>query len=281
MVDMIEQKLAEIGQRSDDQISLTETALLIAAMDQPGIHLDRYENHFVKIVQVVEEKISRLESLSDPQDELLRRVHILSRVIHNDFEYSGDEEGYDNLDNAHLIQVIERRRGIPVALGIIYIETARRLGWVMDGLNFPGHFLVRMEYQGQRQIIDPFYGGQTMDAARLRALIKSVLGLGAELNYDYYTPMTNRAILIRLCNNRKTRFIAGEDFENALKTVEIMLLFDPDNVRLRFDAGVLSARLDQKEQAVEYLKYYIDHIGDIRASSEASILLNSLIDTMQ
>ena len=120
-----------------------------------------------------------------------------------------------------------------------------------------------------------------MDAARLRALVKNMLGKGAELNYDYYTPMNNRSILLRLCNNRKTRLIAGDDFQGALGVVKTMLLIAPDNVRLRFDAGVLSARLDHREDAIDYLQYYVDHIGDPMAVAEATTLLLSLKKSLQ
>lgn len=269
-----------IGQNSDKEIALAETALLIASLDQPETHLDRYQNHLKKITQLLQDKIEGRAPLDDPQEEIMARVDLLSHVICKELSYEGDQDGYDNLDNTSLIQVIERRKGIPVALGILYIHAARSVGWVMDGLNFPRHFLVRLDYQGQREIIDPFHGGQIMDAARLRALVKTMLGNGAELNYDYYTPMYNRAILLRLCNNRKTRLISGDDFEGALKVVKTMLLIDPDNARLRFDAGVLSARLNHRQDAIDYLQYYVDHIGDPMAASEASTLLLSLRETL-
>lgn len=269
-------QITDIGQRSDDKISLAETAVLIAGVDQPKTHLDRYYNHLKKITKTLRDKIGDRENRTDPHEEVIARINLLNKVIRTELSYDGDQDGYDNLDNTSLIQVIERRKGIPVALGILYIHAARSVGWIIDGLNFPGHFLVRLDYMGQREIIDPFHDGQIMDAARLRALVKTMLGAGAELNYDYYTPMTNRAILLRLCNNRKTRLIAGEDFDGALKVVKTMLLIDPDNARLRFDAGVLSARLNYRADAIDYLKYYIENIDDPMAASEASTLLLSL-----
>ncbi len=281
MVDVITDQLKQIGQENEQKILLAETALLIAAIDQPGIHLDRYQNHLTKMAETLHNKITQRAVLSDAHDELMARVELLNEVIRGEFKYIGDEDGYDNLDNTSLIQVIERRRGIPVALGILYLHVARAVGWEIDGLNFPGHFLVRLGYQGQREIIDPFYEGQVMDAACLRALVKNMLGKGAELNYDYYTPMNNRSILLRLCNNRKTRLIAGEDFKSAMKTVETMLLIAPNNVRLRFDAGVLSARLDQRQEAINHLEHYIENIGDPMAVSEASALLISLKRSLQ
>lgn len=281
MDDKLLHQLQDIGQMADGDISLAQTALLIASVDQPETHLDRYDNHLKKITQVLRDKMGERKNRADPHEEVIARINLLNKVIRKELGYDGDQDGYDNLDNTSLIQVIERRKGIPVALGILYIHAARSVGWMIDGLNFPGHFLVRLDYMGQREIIDPFYEGQIMDAARLRALVKTMLGAGAELNYDYYTPMTNRAILLRLCNNRKTLLIAGEDFEGALKTVKTMLLIAPDNARLRFDAGVLSARLNYRDDAIEYLQYYIEHIGDPMAASEASTLLLSLQASME
>lgn len=273
-------KLEEIGQKPDGEIDLAQTALLIAAIDQPETHLERYQTHLTKITECLHDKMSDRGVLPDAHDELMARIELINQTIRTNFDYDGDDGGHENIDNTSLIQVIERRKGIPVALGIVYMHAARSLGWVMDGLNFPGHFLIRLDYQGQREIIDPFYDGQLMNAARLRALVKTMIGPGAELNHDYYTPMENRSILLRLCNNRKTILIANDDFKGALQVVKTMLLIAPKNVRLRFDAGVLSARLNEPEQAIDYLEYYVEHIGDPRAASEASSLLLSLKESL-
>src|SRR5437763_12610027 len=72
----------------------------------------------------------------------------LSTLMVGRFGYDGDRLSYDNPNNADLMSVIDRRRGLPVALGILYIHAARAAGLKAVGLSLPGHFLLRIETGG-------------------------------------------------------------------------------------------------------------------------------------
>src|SRR3546814_10733859 len=106
------------------------------------------------------------------------------------------------MSNADMTRVIDRRRGLPVSLGILYLHGARAQGWPICGLNFPGHFLLRLDLGAQRSIIDPFNGGETRDAAALRALLKTMAGEAAELPPEHTRPVRCRDDLLRLQHNR-------------------------------------------------------------------------------
>src|SRR5690606_10569173 len=118
-----------------------------------------------------------------------------------------------------LVRVIDRRKGLPIAISILYIHAGRAQGWNVVGLSFPGHVVIRLEEEGHRLIADPFNGGKVLQAPDLRSLVKNALGDKAELSADYYNPATNREMLIRLQNNIKLRQVESEDYEEALKTV--------------------------------------------------------------
>jgi regulator of sirC expression with transglutaminase-like and TPR domain len=132
------------------------------------------------------------------------RVGALIQVIADDLGYRGDELTYDDLQNANLMRVIDRRKGLPVALGILYIHAARAQGWQAHGLNFPAHFLIAVEIAGQRAILDPFRGQRIGGAGALRGLLKSMLGEDAELSPAHSATLPNRAVLLRLQNNIKS-----------------------------------------------------------------------------
>jgi regulator of sirC expression with transglutaminase-like and TPR domain len=163
----------------------------------------------------------------------------------------------------------------------LYIHLARSQSWQIEGLNFPGHFLVRMEHQGVREIIDPFYDGQIMDASRMRSLVKTVLGEGAELDHAYYEPLSNRSILLRLQHNLKQRLIENEDYLGALQIVEGIQLVAPDEVKLCFDAGVLCARCGLYGQAKKQLEKFIEGESDMRMKIEAQNLLTSIRESQR
>src|SRR5205807_7322353 len=86
------------------------------------------------------------------------RVRAVNEIVLLKYGYSGDELTYDDLQNANLIRVVDRRKGLPVALGILYLHAARAHGWDSVGLGFPGHFLIRLGEGAERLILDPFHG---------------------------------------------------------------------------------------------------------------------------
>ncbi len=273
------QYLRYIGTLENDaDIDLGEGALALGLIFLPGLHVDRYRQHLKKISDHVTDEFQSRTRLKE-KDTVALRVQVLRKIIHEAHGYRGDDSTYDDIQNTNMIRVIERRKGLPVALGIIYIVLARRQGWHMDGLVFPGHFLIRLENGGERVILDPFKEGREMDAASLRQLLKSIVGKGAELSHNYYNAATNRDILIRLANNAKKRFIEGEDYPQALLVTKAMEAIAPQEYRTLFDKAILYAKLKQKPQAVTALEEYIQktpHVGERR---QAQILLQQIKDS--
>ena len=213
--------LRRLAGLDDHKIDLAQAALALAARELSNEPPDMYQAH-------LEELAASVGSACEGAGGSLAAKHnALSHVLHEQYGYAGDQESYDDLQNANLIRVIDRRKGLPIALGILYIHCGRALGWDICGLNFPGHFLIRLEDGPQRIILDPFNGGGAIDVAGLRTLLKSTLGPDAELRPAHYAPARNRDILIRLQNNRKVRLIKADQFAEALAAVEDMLMFAP------------------------------------------------------
>ena len=260
------------GTLMDAEIDLAETALALGLVFLPGVRPDRYRNHLKKLCRHMDEEFRKAKA----PDTLALRVAVLRKVIHETHEYGGDEENYDDIQNANFIRVIERRRGLPIAIGILYVILARHMGWQMDGLNFPGHFLVRLEKEGERAILDPFREGKEMNAAELRQLLKSIAGKGAELSHNFYLPVGNRDMLVRLENNLKKRLIETEEYAQAVIVVEVMEALAPDEYRTLFDKGILYAKLGQNGQAAAALELYIEKTPSAKEKSQARLLLQQI-----
>lgn len=251
--------LQSLAEKSDDDVPLFEAAVQIAALDHPGISLDRYVHFGRELSARVRARLHDLVN-AGAEDNVGTHLAALKFVLHDTDGFTGDDVTYDDLQNADLIRVIDRRKGLPVALAVLYIHAARGAGMTCAGLNFPGHFLLRLEHAGQMIIFDPFDSCAVMGAPELRALIKRVNGPGAELQADYYAPLSNRGILTRLQNNLKLRLIADEEYASALRVVERMRVIDPAEYRLLFDAGVLYAKLGQTEGAITALQDFLSHL---------------------
>ncbi|MEM7653259.1 MAG: tetratricopeptide repeat protein, partial [Pseudomonadota bacterium] len=157
-----------------------------------------------------------------------------------------------------LIRVIDRRKGLPVALGILYIHTAQTQGWNVCGINFPGHFLLRLDWGGERCLLDPFTGKLLNDASDLRALLKAGLGADAELEQQHYASVGTRETLFRLQNNIKLRLMRRHQIQRALRVVETLLLVAPEQTGLLRESGFLNAHLGNLQSAVDSLQMFLN-----------------------
>jgi regulator of sirC expression with transglutaminase-like and TPR domain len=248
--------LKRIAEQPDEAIDVAEAALLFAAMDLPTSDLSSYREHVRAIAAAVSDYVAARDWGETPSPENMAEA--LNAALVERFRYAGDDETYDDLDNANLMRVIDRRRGLPVALGILYLAAARAQGWASAGLNFPGHFLIRLESRdGRRVIVDPFHGGRIMGAPELRELLKVVAGPGVELEANHYRPVGNRDVLIRLQNNVKTRRLDKGEIRAAVDAVENMLLLAPDSLSLWREAGVLHMRAGQLKRAIECFDRFV------------------------
>jgi regulator of sirC expression with transglutaminase-like and TPR domain len=243
--------LRHIGTQLDEDIDLAEAALALAALDHSDVSLDRYRDHLSLLAREVAE-------LNPPDaDTLEGRVAALQDVLVGRHGYEGDTVTYDDIQNANMMQVIDRKKGLPVALGILFIQTARAQGWSISGLNFPGHFLVRLEYAGERIILDPFNQGQARSVMELRDLLKVAAGADAELTPEYYATVGNRDILLRLQNNLKLRFMKADRVDKAVEILDGMLLFAPEEAMLWREAGLLNAHIGNLNAAVGALETFM------------------------
>jgi regulator of sirC expression with transglutaminase-like and TPR domain len=271
--------LQDIGTQRDEAIDLARTALYLAAMEQPGLSLERYETHLKRMTEEVRERHEALLQ-AGAGDNAETRLAAMKHIVADKHGYNGDNETYDDLQNASLIRVIDRRRGMPIALGILYIQIGRSLGWAVQGLNVPGHFVCRIDQDASRLIFDPFNQCNLLIAPDLRKLVKQSLGPNAELSSTYYEPAGNRTILLRLQNNIKLRRIESEDYEGALHVVEAMQAIDPQEYRLLLDAGVLYARTNRLQNAIESLENYIGKAPGDRDRHEAAMLLQQIRESL-
>ncbi|MGE0665472.1 MAG: SirB1 family protein [Sphingomonadales bacterium] len=244
MTDIIdaEARLGEIGSGDGRTMPLAEAALLLAALDHPGRDVGPYLRHMDDLASGLVQR--HIWCAADRGDAL-------STVIHIEHGYGGDRESYDDMINANLMSVIDRRKGLPVALAILYIETARRAGWQAWGLDFPGHFVLRLDGESDRVILDPFHAGVSVEPPALRQLLKTYVGPEAELEPKYYDPMPDRSVLLRLLNNIRGRALQSGNNARGLEIMGRMLLIAPEDARLWLESAALQAKSGQLKGARE------------------------------
>lgn len=270
-----EQLLLGVGQLQDAKINLVESALALALLDSPGLSIERYQNHIQKMCDEVAARHQKLLK-EGAADDATTQLAALKHIISDKHAYLGDTETYEDLQNVNICRVIERRKGMPVALALLYIHVGEAQGWNLAALDFPAHVICRIEKDGMRILFDPFYHCKILQAPDLRHLLKTLVDPNAELQSTFYEPSSKRSLLIRLQNNIKLRQIEGEDYEGAVKTIERMRMINPREYRLLLDAGVLYARTNQIHAAVAALEKYIDLVPNLNDRQEALILLRQI-----
>jgi regulator of sirC expression with transglutaminase-like and TPR domain len=237
--------------KDEDALDIGMISLHLAAMDRPNVDFKKYIHHL---------EILGLDLANDghASESALERAEALQKVLYTRHGYEGDSKFYDDLQNANLMSVIDRRKGIPISLCILYIHAARYRGWEAEAVNFPGHTLVRVFGPNDQVIIDPFHKGMILNARDLRKLIQVVSDNKEDLKAEHYEALPNRSVLLRLLNNIKVRTIDAGDFKYASSILERQILIDCYNILYKFELGVLQA-----------------HVGDFQKSKD------SLTDCLQ
>lgn len=245
------QPLQRIGASDDDAIDIIDAALLIAQADQPKADLFAAQSH-------VDDLCGEVLSFAARAQNARERATALADVIHGRHGYSGDRLTYDDPDNANLLSVIARRKGLPVSLAILYLGVAHRLGWVAEGLNVPAHFMIRIGDAEDHVLQDPFDDGMLLTPHDIPARLKPLGVTADKLSPALFSALPVRAILVRLVNNLAARAEASGDLARALEMHQRMTLIAPrftglwwERARLEREMGQLGAARSSLVQLME------------------------------
>jgi regulator of sirC expression with transglutaminase-like and TPR domain len=238
----IEAWLLEQSKVSDDALDLAQMALALAALARPGLDAAPYAAHLDALAE-------EAEALAAPGLAPAEQAAALADILFARGGYRGDRETYDDLANADLARVIERKKGLPIALSILYLHVARALGGPAAGVNFPGHFLVQLGSGAEGLVVDPFEQGAVRAPDELAALLKRMQGADAVLAPEHLSLAANREILLRLQNNIKLRCLNAGDVAAGLAVVERMALVAPANPAVWYEAAALNAEVGQLRRA--------------------------------
>ncbi|SDC90572.1 SirB1 family protein [Belnapia rosea] len=266
--------LAAAGQLPDAEIELAAVAVQFGRIDAPDADWRGASALLSELAQAAV-AAAAADEVADAGDAERRRA-VLAEVIHGRFGFRGDTEDYENAANANLIRVIERRRGLPVALGILWLHAAEAAGWAAHGVDFPGHFLLAVEGGRGQALVDVFAGGTGLQAPDLRALIKRIEGDRAELRPGLVRLMDRRAVLLRLQNNIKLRRLRAQDLGGALACAEDMLRLAPDQALLWREAGLFNQRLDRIGAALACLERSLELEPEGPVASRTRLVVEEL-----
>ena len=248
-------EVEQIGLLEDDEIELDVAALALSELDHDGIDLAPYLELLDQIEASVRDDIVEDTPRIDKQVASLARVFVLR------FGFEGDSDSYDAPINADMIRVLDRRRGLPVSLSLLYVSAARRMGWMACALNTPGHVLVR-HGKDPHAIVDPFNGFAQLEQEEVESLLRPFIGSARLPNADQFEPMSNRMVLLRLLRNQATRAEQDGDHTRALTMYSRMNLIAPSVPDTWWELARLQLALGDPDSAKHSLSAMLEVTRD-------------------
>lgn len=248
----------ELLARDDDRIELARACLLIAEDAYPGLDVDGYVGEVERLALRLRGRLPRSAGAEE-------KVIALNQFLFDDLGYTGNADHYYDPRNSYLNEVMDRRTGIPITLAVLYMELGRKIGLPLEGVSFPGHFLVRLRMRGGMLVLDPFSGGDPQDEQELRDRLRRVIPQGAtggiplkELPLDQFLePATNRQIVARVLRNLKGIYRETDKPERMLEVLNRALVVSPDAASDLRDRGFVYQRLECYRAALKDLSDYV------------------------
>ena len=251
---IMNERLAKISGVLDQDLNLAEAALLIAMEEYPGLDIDSYLRKLDELAAGVQQRLPAQVGL---EETLLT----LNQFLFVEQGFSGDTDNYDDPRNNFLNEVLDRKRGIPITLSIIYMEVGRRLGIPLKGVSFPGHFLVKFSTREGEVVLDPFSGGNLMSKEDLMEMLEETYGGATDTGHAplerLLTTAGTKEILVRMLRNLKGAYLRREQYDKALTVVDRILLIQPDQPDEVRDRGSIYERLECFRAALENFQSYL------------------------
>lgn len=263
------QAFAALVSRPEIELELARASLLVAQEEYPQLCVDLY---LARLDQMAEEVKDRLADETAP-------VVVLGELLGMIYErrgFQGNRKAYYDPRNSFLNDVLDRGLGIPLTLGIVLLEVGWRLGLPLEGVNFPGHFLVRFRGDAIDLLIDPFDGGKVRFADQAQELLDQVYGGMVRVQDAFLTVATPRHMLARLLTNLKSVYMNVGDDPRALAAVERLLLLKPTSRGENRARGLLLARLGRTGEAAAQLSAYLELDPDAGDASRIRAMVDDL-----
>jgi regulator of sirC expression with transglutaminase-like and TPR domain len=254
---------ALVGQEvEDERIDLVRATLTIAQTEYPTLDANAY-------CQRIEALALRVKRLVAGLGDSSECIVALNRVLFEEEGFRGNREDYYDPRNSFLNDVLDRKLGIPIALAVVYMEVAHRVGLPLVGVGMPGHFLLKhYEVDGGEILIDPFNRGGILTAKDCQRRLDDIYGGQMPLQPEFLMAVSRRQILLRMLNNLKSIYLSGRNFRKALPIADLILAIyprSPEDVKQR---ALLRWSQGQNRGALADLEDYLKMSPDASDADE-------------
>ncbi len=237
---------------------LADATLVIARIEYPRLDPEPYLSKLDSMGEAARRAIAEnTAATGDPSTAA--GIRALNSYLFDTLHFVGNRDKYEDPRNSCLNEVLDRRTGIPITLSVVYMEVARRAGLQVDGINFPGHFLVRCpETQNSPfLIIDPIHSGALLSEHNCRLLLQKHVGSDVAFSKSLLAPATRLQIIVRMLLNLKRIYVHMRSFPQARDVTELLLAITPSALSELRDRGLLAYHLNDVTAALRDLQAYL------------------------
>jgi regulator of sirC expression with transglutaminase-like and TPR domain len=240
-------------------IGLADAAMVIARIEFPKLDPGPYLVRLDELGEGARQTIA--DSAAAGDGSRLGAIKAVNHYLFDQLGFSGNKDKYEDPRSSCLNEVLDRRTGIPITLAVVYMEVARRAGLHIDGVNFPGHFLIRCPEVGSRGsaglIIDPFHGGALLSEHDCRLLLQRHVGNDVAFSKSLLAPATRMQVVVRMLLNLKRLYVHMRSFPQARDITELLLALTPSALSELRDRGLLAYHLNDVTAALRDLQTYL------------------------
>lgn len=246
------QEFEAMVRRQDAEIDLAAAYLMVAEDEYPLLDIASYLRRLDRMGEEVRDLVGAERHPSTVAVALVR-------YLFRDLGFEGATDEYFDPRASYLNEVMDRRKGIPISLSIVYMEVARRAGFQVDGVGLPGHFIVKHPQPGGDLFVDPFNRGAVLSREDCAQKVGEIYNGAVAFEPYMLGAVTKRQILARAIHNLKTIYAAGRQREKALAMVEFLLILAPWDLEEIRDRGMLRFQLGDAEGAIADLETYLQY----------------------
>ncbi len=277
------EELTAMLEGDDEAIDLMRAALCIAGEYDPKLNPKDSYQHLAKLTEQALVQVDCTQSLTDIAAKLCN-------LLHDQVGFCGNSNDYFNPDNSYINRVLETHLGIPVSLALVYMWVGKAIGLSIEGIGFPGNFLLRLNHRKDEKIlhndqpdgviINPFFG-QVLSLDDCKNLLAISSSNTLPFNPDFLKSIGKRAILRRMLSNLKGIYIKKADYVQALSLCNFLLLLDNGSIKDLLDRAELLEKLECYESAAKELEQLLINDSTMQGAQALQQKISTLRSKIQ
>ncbi len=234
------------------EFTLDKVALIIAkSLQYNSLNIDTQ-------LQILDTMGNELKDLIGDKERPTEIIAAINEYVFEKHKFKGNKDDYYDPRNSYLNDVISRKTGIPIALSMLYMELARRIGFVLHGVGFPGHFLVKHVYHDITIVLDPFNKGRILTQEDLQNFLDQLYNGQVKFEQRFLDPVTDKQILARMLRNLKNAYMYSYDYNRALSATDMIITIEPNIAEEFRDRGLIYYQKKLYGDALSNLRKYLE-----------------------